>query len=237
MLHESHVGIVQMKSIARSYVWWPGLDGDLDVLMKSCQPCQETQNATAVAPLNPWLWQSRPWARIHIDFASPFFNLMFLIIVDAHSKWPKVVEMKTTTSSQMIVELQKMFSIPSIPELIVSNNSPQFSSSEFGQFCKVKCMGLNTCTSHHTTHPSSNGLAERFVQTFKKPWREEWRMAYHSRFTWCRRYISITWILFIVFLVIEFVPWMYSLRAIYVVGLCIFISPFYQCSLLIVSIS
>ena len=108
-----------------------------EVLTKSCQPCQETQNAPAVAPLHPWLWPSRPWARVHIDFAGPFLNQMFLIIVDAHSKWPEVVEMKTTTAVQTIVELRKVFSAYSIPEQIVSDNGPQFVSSEFGEFYKV----------------------------------------------------------------------------------------------------
>ena len=53
MLHEGHVGIVRMKSVARSYVWWPGLDGELETLAKSCPSCQEVQKAPAVAPLHP----------------------------------------------------------------------------------------------------------------------------------------------------------------------------------------
>ena len=165
MLHEGHAGIVRMKSIARSYVWWPGLDRDLDVLTKSCQPCQEMQNAPAVAHLHPWLWPSRPWAQVHIDFAGPFLNRMFLIIVDTHSKWPEVVEMKTTTAVQTIVELHKVFSVYGIPEQIVSDNGPQFVSAEFGEFCKVNDIKHIRVSPYH---PSSNGLAERFVQTFKR---------------------------------------------------------------------
>ena len=95
--------------------------------MKSCLPCQQTQTAPAVAPLFLWLWPSRPWAGIHIDFAGPFFNRTFLTIVNAHSKWPEVVEMKTTTSTQTTVELQKVFYVLGIPEQIVSDNGPQFS--------------------------------------------------------------------------------------------------------------
>uniref|UniRef100_A0A1X7VL64 Integrase zinc-binding domain-containing protein n=1 Tax=Amphimedon queenslandica TaxID=400682 RepID=A0A1X7VL64_AMPQE len=38
-LHESHPGIVRMKSQTRSYVWWPGLDKDIEKLVKSCDPC------------------------------------------------------------------------------------------------------------------------------------------------------------------------------------------------------
>ena len=37
-----------MKSNARSYVWLPELDGDLEVVAKSCQLCQEMQNAPTI---------------------------------------------------------------------------------------------------------------------------------------------------------------------------------------------
>ena len=55
-LHKDHPGIVQMKSIARSYIWWEGVDKDIESLVKSCQACQAIKNAPHMAPLHPWLW-------------------------------------------------------------------------------------------------------------------------------------------------------------------------------------
>ena len=34
-LHEGHPGISQMKSLARSFVWWPGMDNDLEKRWKN----------------------------------------------------------------------------------------------------------------------------------------------------------------------------------------------------------
>ncbi len=54
------------------------------------------------------------WKRIHIDFAGPFLGKMFLIIVDAHSKWPEVVTMASTTS-QVTIEALAMGGRSSLP--------------------------------------------------------------------------------------------------------------------------
>ena len=164
MLHEGHSGIVRMKKIARSYVWWPGIDKELEQLAHDCTPCQKVQKEPAVAPLHPWLWPSKPWARIHLDFAGPFLGRMFLIVVDAHSKWPEVVEMSSTTTTNTIVVLRRLFSAYGRPEQMVSDNGPQFTSAEFADFCRVNGI-KHIRTSPY--HPSSNGLAERFVQSFK----------------------------------------------------------------------
>lgn len=42
-LHEGHLGVVKMKSLARSYVWWPGMDSQIENLAKSCTGCQQNQ--------------------------------------------------------------------------------------------------------------------------------------------------------------------------------------------------
>ena len=89
-----------------------------------------------------------------------------MVIVDAHSKWTEAVEMKSTMAAKTIKELWKVFSVHGIPEQVVSDNDPQFSSAEFGEFCKVNGV-KHLCVSPY--HPASNGLAEWFVQTFKKP--------------------------------------------------------------------
>ena len=129
------------------------------------QVMPSSENAPPVAPLHPWVWPAKPLQRVHVDYAGPFMGRQFLIVVGAHSKWPEVIEMKTTTSSATILELRRLFSSYGLPEQLVSDNGPQFTSTEFEKF--LKSNGIkHTCSAPY--HPSSNGLAERFVQTFKR---------------------------------------------------------------------
>ena len=163
-LHQGHLGIVKMKSIARSYVWWPRLDRDIEDMVKMCEGCQEVQKTPALAPLHPWEWPVAPWERVHIDFAGPYLNYMFLVVVDAHSKWPEIFKMKNTTAANTISILRALFARTGLPLQVVSDNGPQFVSEEFAKF--MKSNGI-----HHIRsapyHPATNGLAERMVQTFK----------------------------------------------------------------------
>ena len=164
-LHEVHFGIARTKAIARSYVWWPKLDNDIESLTKSCSHCQSVRNSPPVAPLHPWNWPTKPWQRIHVDFAGPFQQRMFLLVVDSHSKWPEVIEMKSTTTAATVTELRCLFSCHGLPEQLVSDNGPQFASDEFQSFVKSNSVKHIRCAPYH---PSSNGAVERFVQTFKK---------------------------------------------------------------------
>ena len=130
-LHDGHLGIVKMKALARSYVWWPNISGQLEELAKACSGCQHNQKMPTKAPLHPWEWATAPWQRIHIDYAGPFQNSMFLIVVDAHSKWLEVIPVRSTTSSSTIEVLRDLFARFGIPEQIVTDNGAQFVSEEF----------------------------------------------------------------------------------------------------------
>ena len=89
---------------------------------------------------------------------------MFLVAVDAHSKWPEVVKVSMTTAAQTVAVLRKMFAANGLPKQLVSDNGPQFVSEEFASFCQFTGIKHIRVSPYH---PSSNGLAERFVQTFK----------------------------------------------------------------------
>lgn len=163
-LHQSHPGVSRMKALARSYVWWPKLDHDVEMVVKSCQICQEHRNVPAVAPLHPWNWPERPWQRLHVDYAGPFMGKMFFILIDAHSKWMDVYPVNSATSATTIECLRKSFSNHGLPELIVSDNGTCFLSAEFKEFLDKN--GVQHVTSA-PYHASSNGLVERAVQIFK----------------------------------------------------------------------
>ena len=86
-LYQAHPGMKHMKALARSYVWWPGMDNDIENAVNKCQVCQKYQRMPTLAPLHPCENPSKPWIRLHIDYAGSVMNKMFLIIVDTYSKW------------------------------------------------------------------------------------------------------------------------------------------------------
>lgn len=159
-LHRDHPGIVKMKAVARSYMWWPNIDKDLEALAKSCKECASVKRAPPKVPLHPWTWPQKPWQRAHLDFAGPFQGSMFFLAVDAYSKWPEVEVMTSTTTGKTLDVLRRWFSSHGLPEAVVTDNGPQFVSEEFEEFCKLN--GIKHLRSA-PYHPASNGLVERFV--------------------------------------------------------------------------
>jgi len=89
---------------------------------------------------------------------------MFLVLVDAHSKWMEVKAVKAATSASTISQLRSIFATHGIPELLVSDNGSVFTSSEFEEFMRLNGIRHTTSAPYH---PATNGLAERAVQTFK----------------------------------------------------------------------
>ena len=167
MLHSTHMGVSSMKSLARGYVWWPGLDGEIERITKSCEACCLNQRLPNRTVPHPWVAPTGPWERIHIDFAGPFLGHMWLLTTCAYSKWLEVTRMRigSTKSSDTIRVLRDLFGRFGLPQVCVSDGGPQFTSHEFEDFMKKN--GI----SHIPTppyHPASNGQIETMVNNFKK---------------------------------------------------------------------
>ncbi len=60
---------------------------------------------------------------------------MFLVVVDAHSKWIEAVPTNQSCKSiTTITKLRSIFSTFGIPEMLVSDNGAAFTSAEFEDF-------------------------------------------------------------------------------------------------------
>nr|XP_039261331.1 uncharacterized protein K02A2.6-like [Styela clava] len=161
-IHEGHMGIVKCRRRARSSVWWPYMNKQVEEVCKSCPSCCEFSQ-TKTQPLIPSEYPDRPWKKIATDL----FELKgskYLLPVDYFSRWIEIALLQDTTSLTVINHLKSIFAKYGIPEVIISDNGPQYAPGEFSKFAEE----YGFC--HITSSPRyahCNGEAERAVHTIK----------------------------------------------------------------------
>nr|CAB3249686.1 uncharacterized protein K02A2.6-like [Phallusia mammillata] len=165
LLHQGHFGIQRMKQLARSAVYWPNIDDDILNLCRKCSICGEQQNLPTKPSVHPWMIPEKPWSRVHIDHAVNFLGSNWLLMIDAYSKYPCIHATSLMTSKATMNLLEEDFAHFGYPHTIVSDNAQAFVSAEFQDFCRQRGIVHLTGAPYH---PSTNGAAERLVQTFKK---------------------------------------------------------------------
>lgn len=163
MLHEHHLGIVRSKQLARRYFYWPGLNTELERMIRSCDSCAEMDADKRPKILVPWPTPQQPFERVHLDFFDAFSRKFFLL-VDAFSRWTEVVPMAKTDAGHVISVLKKIFLTFGRPRLIVADNGPPFNSKEFRDYCNESSIKFLNSPPYH---PASNGVCERWVQNAK----------------------------------------------------------------------
>jgi transposase InsO family protein len=127
-----------MKTLARSYVWWPDLNQDLENTVKTYVDCNKFGRSVPALKDHghPWCRPTGPYQRIHMDFAGPFQGHLWLLIQDAHSKWPDIVKMNSTKAGALLKVLRDVFARTGLPCVVLSDNGPQFISDELEVFFK-----------------------------------------------------------------------------------------------------
>ena len=84
------MGTTRTKVVARTVVYWTGINRDIESIIKNCETCAKYQNTPPKLPLQHWAHPTEPWSRIHTDFAGSIFDLYLLIVIDAYSKWIRI---------------------------------------------------------------------------------------------------------------------------------------------------
>ena len=119
-----------MKGLARSFVWWPGIDKQIEERVASCETCQPFRNSQPPVPLHPWEIPHPPWESLHTDIAG---SKMFLLLINAHSNWLEV-KLSTAISANTIEHLRTLFATHGLPKMLVTDNDTQFTSEESSSF-------------------------------------------------------------------------------------------------------
>nr|KAG5710284.1 hypothetical protein BaRGS_009000 [Batillaria attramentaria] len=169
LLHIGHFGMERMKQLARTAVYWPGIDAAIEMTSRRCDSCGEHQNKPSKPPVHPWMLPEKPWSRVHLDHAINFMGTNWLVITDAYSKYPCIHPTSSTSTRATLDLLEEDFAHFGYPHTLVSDNPTTFVSEEFQSWCKER--GITHLTGA-PYHPATNGAAERLVQTFKQALRK-----------------------------------------------------------------
>ena len=161
-LHTGHQGISKCRERARQSLWWPGLSRQLEELVKNCSVCRKCSNQRR-EPLIPAALPELPWQRVGTDLFE-FKGRSFLLIVDYYSRFIEVARLNRATSEEVILHTKGIFARHGIPEVVVSDNGPQYSSEAYAALARQFQFEHVTSSPHY---PQSNGEAERAVQTVK----------------------------------------------------------------------
>ena len=162
-VHTGHMGVQKCKERARDVLFWPGMCKEIENMVKQCTTCQEYRTAQQKEPLLPHDIPERPWQMVATDLFV-WNNVNYVLVVDYYSNYFEIAQLANTKSSTVIQHIKSIFARHGIPEVVISDNGPQYSSEEFQRFSTT--WGFVHKTSS-PTYPQSNGFAERTVQTVK----------------------------------------------------------------------
>ena len=169
LLHLGHFGMQRMKQLARSTIYWPRIDFDIEDLCRKCTSCGQFQNKPDKPSIHPWMMPEKPWSRLHLDHAINFLGRNWLVLVDAYSKYPCIHPTTSTSSKSTTAILEQEFAHFGYPHTLVTDNATTFMSQEFQAWCKQQGIVHLTGAPYH---PATNGAAERLIQSFKQALRK-----------------------------------------------------------------
>jgi len=114
LLHKGHLGVVRVKLLDSSYVWWPSLAADIDMFCKNCTLCSIVIFSQDSRVQIPWPAAKKHFQRVHVDFCE-LEQQTYFIYCDSFSKWIGVQDMKTTTAKDVNAVLLNYFTIWGFP--------------------------------------------------------------------------------------------------------------------------
>ena len=162
-LHSSHIGINGSLRRARECLFWPGMNAEIKDYISQCDICTQHSAKQPKETLMSHQAPDRPWEKIAVDICTTD-GKDYLITVDCFSNFWEMDRLRNTKASTCARKLKSHFARNGIPDIVTSDNGPQFTSSEFAFFTRE--WGFEHRASS-PGHQQANGQAECAVKTAK----------------------------------------------------------------------
>jgi transposase InsO family protein len=163
-IHMGHTGVESTKRRARDILFWPGMNEDIEKFVRACSVCNSCKPHQQREPMKMHDVPERPWSLVATDLFQ-WNGTDYMVATDSFSGWFEINELNSTSSRIVIEKLKEHFARFGVPDVLYSDNGPQYSSEEFRKFSRE--WGF-----HHVTsspyYAQSNGLAERAVRSAKE---------------------------------------------------------------------
>ena len=164
VVHETHIGIDGCLRRARECMYWPRMSTELKEYISKCDICLSYRPEQSQEPLAQHQFAARPWNKVGADLCK-LNGRTLLVVTDYFSNYIEVENLNKTTSGDVTKALKSMFARYGVPDIVISDNGPQFASEEFAKFSKQ--WNFEHITSS-PRYPQSNGKAENAVKTVKR---------------------------------------------------------------------
>ena len=162
--HATHIGTEGCIRRARESMYWPRMSTELKEYISKCDICLAHRATPGKEPLLQHEFVGRPWSKVSTDLCE-LQGRTLLVVCDYYSNFIEVESINKVTTCGVTKALKAMFSRYGVPDVLVSDNGPQFDSAEFATFSKT--WGFKRVTSS-PRYPQSNGKAENAVKTVKR---------------------------------------------------------------------
>ena len=153
-LHQFHQGITKSQLLTCGSFFWPSIKKAMEEVVCQCETCTHFQSQNATAPLTPRPTPSHPWQICATDIFT-LEGIDHLVVGDFYLKmiFVRCLPPGQSNTNKVVSLLKEMFSEHGIPEVLHSDNGPQYVSVQFANFCHLGAshMRPQVCTTHSPT--------------------------------------------------------------------------------------
>jgi transposase InsO family protein len=160
----THIGIEGCLKRARECAYWQRMNSELRDYISKCDVCQTYGLKQPKETLKSHDIPTIPWVKIGTDLFC-FSENYYLITMDYYSSFFEIDRLYDTSSKTVISKLKQHFARWGIPETVIPDNGPQYSSEQFKNFSRLWDFKHKTSSPGHA---QSNGKVENAVKSAKR---------------------------------------------------------------------